>query len=126
MQKIASILAFIIGAMAIFAGGQVLLGRDPGYYVINWLPTLNFLVGVLTFLFTAILIWKNHPWALTAAIATLSVHVLVMLILLTAYRDVVAPDSLVATTVRIVVWIVILVLLLIQARRTKSAVASGI
>jgi hypothetical protein len=126
MQKIASILAFIIGAMAIFAGGQVLLGRDPGYYVINWLPTLNFLVGVLTVLFTAILIWKNHPWALTAAIATLSVHVLVMLILLTAYRDVVAPDSLVATTVRIVVWIVILVLLLIQARRTKSAVASGI
>ena len=36
-NKIASALAFLIGAMAIFAGGQVLLGKDPGYHVINWL-----------------------------------------------------------------------------------------
>ena len=33
LSKIAAVLAFIIGAMAVFAGGQVLLGRDPGYYV---------------------------------------------------------------------------------------------
>jgi hypothetical protein len=34
-----------------------------------------------------------------------------MLGLLVAYRDVVAPDSLVAMTVRIVVWLIILTLL---------------
>lgn len=31
LSKIASILAFVIGAMAIFAGGKVLLGIPPGY-----------------------------------------------------------------------------------------------
>ena len=37
LNKIAAILTltFIIGAMAVFAGGQVLLGRLPDYYVIN-------------------------------------------------------------------------------------------
>ncbi len=41
LTKIASILAFIIGGMAVFAGAQVLLGNDPGYYVINWLANLQ-------------------------------------------------------------------------------------
>ena len=44
--KIASILAFIIGGMAVFAGAQVLLGNDPGYYVINWLPIYNYTIFV--------------------------------------------------------------------------------
>jgi hypothetical protein len=48
LSKVAAGLAFIIGAMAIFAGGQVLLGRDPGYYVIGWLPIYNFVMGVLS------------------------------------------------------------------------------
>ena len=47
-NKIASVLAFIIGGMAIFAGGKVLLGNDPGYYVINWLPLYNYTIGILT------------------------------------------------------------------------------
>ncbi|MBI3163511.1 MAG: hypothetical protein HYZ24_02430, partial [Chloroflexi bacterium] len=42
LTKISSILAFIIGAMAVFAGGQVLLGNLPDYCVINWLPVYNF------------------------------------------------------------------------------------
>ena len=111
LTKIAAILAFIIGAMADFAGGRVLLGADPGYYVIDWLPVYNFTVGVITVLVTAVLIWKNSRYAWPAAVATLSAHVLVMLGLLVAYRDVVAPDSLVAMTVRIVVWLIILTLL---------------
>lgn len=31
LTKIAAVLAFIIGAMAVFAGVQVLLGNDPGF-----------------------------------------------------------------------------------------------
>ena len=58
-NKIASVLAFIIGGMAIFAGGKVLLGNDPGYYVINWLPLYNYTIGILTIFITAILIWIN-------------------------------------------------------------------
>jgi hypothetical protein len=117
--KIAAILAFIIGAMAIFAGGQVLLGRDPGYYVISWLPVYNFGAGVLTALVTAVLIWRGSRYALPAALATFVAHTLVMVILQSAYRDVVATDSIVAMTVRMVIWLVILGLLLVQRRRDK-------
>jgi hypothetical protein len=108
--KIAAVLAFIIGAMAVFAGGRVLLGTDPGYHVIDWLPVYNFTVGVITVLVTAVLIWKNSRYAWPTAVATLSAHILVMLSLPVAYRGVVAPDSLMAMTVRIVAWLIILAL----------------
>ncbi|MEJ2707418.1 MAG: hypothetical protein P8074_07380 [Anaerolineales bacterium] len=122
LSKGAAVLALVIGAMAIFAGGQVLLGQLPDYYVIDWLPIYNFSVGVISALVTAIVIWKNTRYALPAAVATLSAHALVMIVLQTAYRDVVAPDSIRAMTVRIGVWIVILALLLIQGRKKVSAI----
>jgi len=123
LTKIAAVLAFIIGAMAIFAGGQVvLLGKVMDYYVIDWLVVYNFIMGLLTVFVTAILIWKNSRYALAAAIATLAAHATVMVILLTAYKGVVAPDSLVAMTVRIVVWLIILTLMFRQ--RSKAKVAS--
>ena len=120
-SKIASILAFMIGAMAIFAGGQVLLGKDPGYFVINWLPVYNYTAGILTVFVTAILIWVNSKFALAAAIGTFSVHALVMLILQTAYRSVVAPDSIMAMTIRMVVWGIVLVLIFVQRRKRIAA-----
>lgn len=122
-NKIASALAFVIGAMAIFAGGQVLLGKDPGYHVINWLLLYNYTIGILTVFTTAILIWTQHKYALPAAIGTLGVHALVMLIIQTAYRGVVAPDSLRAMTIRIVVWLIILALMFVGSRRQRPAQA---
>ena len=103
-NKMAAVLAFAIGGMAVFAGIQVLLGNDPGYYVINWLPIYNYTAGVLTVFITAILIWTGHRLAMPAAIMTISLHAAVMVILQTAYQDVVAPDSIRAMTVRLVVW----------------------
>ena len=85
-NKIASALAFLIGVMAIFAGGQVLLGKDPGYHVINWLVLYNYTIGILTVFTTAVLIWTQHKYALPPALGPLGVHALVMLILQTAYR----------------------------------------
>ena len=119
LNKIAAILAFIIGAMAVFAGGQALLGKDPGYYVINWLLLYNYTVGILTVFLAAPLIWTNSRFALPAAIGISSIHALVMIILLTGYRDVVATDSIVAMTIRIVVWLTILVLMFLQRRKVK-------
>ena len=84
LNKIAAVLAFIIGAMAVFAGGQVLLGKLPDYYVINWLPVYNYTVGILTVCVTTILIWSRLKLAMPAAIATFGVHTLVMLILQTS------------------------------------------
>jgi len=121
--KIAAILAFIIGGMAIFAGGQALLGKNPGYRVINWLLLYNYTVGILTVFLTAILIWNQHRLAIWAAIATFSIHTLVMLILQTTFYDIVAPDSIQAMTIRIITWLLILGLMAFQSRRNKSLTA---
>jgi hypothetical protein len=119
LLRIAAVLAFIIGAMAVFAGGQVLLGKTPDYYVIDWLPVYNYTVGILTVFVTAVLIWTNNRLALPAAVGTFAVHALVMLVLQIAYREVVAVDSLVAMTVRLTIWIVILTLMLFQVKTNK-------
>ena len=122
LRKIGAIIAFIIGAMSIFAGGQVvLLGKVMDYYVIDWLPVYNLIVGIVSVFFTAIVIWKGSKIAMPAVIATLISHSAVMLILQTAYRDVVAPDSIKATTVRIILWLIILTLMILQARQDKRA-----
>lgn len=120
MTKIAAILAFAIGAMAVFAGGKVLLGNDPGYYVINWVPVYNYTIGILTVFITSFLVITGSRFALPAAVGTFSLHAIVMLILLTAYRGVVAPDSIQAMTIRLIVWAAILGLMLIQARTAKG------
>ncbi len=109
-----------MGAMAIFAGGQiVLLGKIMDYYVIDWVPIYNFIAGIVSIV-AAFIIWKGGKLVMPVAIAILASHVTVMLVLLTAYRDVVAPDSIIAMTVRIVAWIIIIVLMFIQVRRDKS------
>lgn len=116
LTRVAAVLAWIIGLMAVVAGGKVLLGTLPDYYVIDWLPIYNFTVGVVTVLITAVLIWRNSRYALPAAITTLTANILVMLLLLTAYGDVVARDSIVAMTVRITAWSIILALM-VAARK---------
>jgi len=120
-QKIAAVLAFIIGAMAIFAGGEVLLGKVMDYYVIDWLPIYNLIAGLVSSFVTAILIWKGSKYATSAAVGIFAVHGIVMLVLQTAYRDLVAPDSIKAMTVRLVVWLIILTLMIVQARKNKEA-----
>lgn len=121
LNKIASALAFLIGGIAVVAGGLVLLGQETDYYVINWLLLYNYTVGVLTVFLTAILIWKNNRLALPAAIATFVAHSSVMLILLTAYRGIVSAHSLEDMTVRIVAWLIILTLMFFQRRKNKTA-----
>jgi hypothetical protein len=121
LTKASAVLAFVMGAMAVVSGGRVLLGHIPDYYVIDWVPVYNFSAGLITAAFTAILIWKNHKYALIAAIATLLSHSTVMVILQTAYRDVVAPDSIQAMTLRITTWVIILTLLLVQFWKDRAA-----
>lgn len=119
LNRIASILALAIGAMAVFAGGRVLLGILPDYYVINWLPIYNFTMGAVSAFVSSIVIWKNGKFAIPVAVGTFGLHALILLILQTAYRDVVAPDSIAAMTVRLIAWAIILGLLLIQWQQNK-------
>ena len=119
-RKIAAAIAFAIGAMSIFAGGQVVLGKIMDYYVIDWLPIYNLIVGIISVFITAILIWKGSKFAMPAAIGTFVSHSAVMLVLQMAYREVVAPDSIKAMTVRIVLWVIILTLMILQSRKDKQ------
>lgn len=120
-SKIAAVLAVIIGAMAFYAGGKVLLGNDPGYYVINWLPVYNYSIGFLTLFVTSIILWRNSKLAMPVTIGTISLHGIVMVIIQTVYRDVVAPDSIRAMTIRLTVWAVILGLMLLETRQKKTS-----
>ena len=121
LTKTAAIISLIIGAMSIFAGSQVVFfGKVMDYYVIDWLPTYNIIVGLISVFFTAIVIWKGSKIAMPAVIATFASHATVMVILQTAYRDVVAPDSIKATIVRMVLWVIILVLISTQSHKRKT------
>ncbi len=119
-NKIAAVFTFIIGGMAIFAGGQVLLGNDPGYYVINWLPLYNYTMGIFSLFIVAGLIWVSNRYAPIMALVTFGLHASVMLIIQTVYKDVVASDSIRAMTVRLIVWSIILILMFVQTRKDKE------
>ena len=119
LNRIASVMAFAIGAMAIYAAVKPLMGNNPGYNVLSWLPLYNYTVGLLTVSITAVLLWKNSRFAILAAIGTFSIHTTVMVILQTAYRGIVAPDSLQAMTIRLIVWAAILGLMYAQSRKSK-------
>lgn len=117
MNKIAAILTFIIGILSIFAGALAMTGWEPGYFVLNWLPVYNFILGMLTVFIPAILIWKNSKHAMPAAIATFSIHAIVTLLLLTTFRKTVAANSIGAMIFRLVIWLIILALMIVQSRR---------
>jgi hypothetical protein len=124
-NKVAAILAFVIGSMAVFSGGKTLLGNIPDYYVINWLPLYNYTMGVLTVFVTAPLLWINSKVAVPAAITTFLLHALIMFILEIAYADVVAMDSVVAMAIRLGTWFVILALTFLQMRKEKRIFAGA-
>jgi len=114
-HQIAALLAFLVGIMSIVAGGKAMQGWNPGYSVLTWLPVYNFVMGLLA-LIPAVLLWINHRFGLAASIATFSVHALVLLLLLIAFRDQIAVQSIAAMIFRLVVWIVILGLIYFQSR----------
>ena len=117
MIKLPSLLAFLVSAMSIFAGGMVMRGWRPGYSVLSWLPVYNFAVGLLT-LIPAYLLWIDNPHALAASIVTFALHAIVLLLLLTTFRGQVATQSIGAMYFRAVVWIGILALLYFQSCQT--------
>ncbi len=110
--KIATILSFVIGAMAVFIGVRVaFLGQKMPYYVIGWLPVYNLVLGLLAVFLSTILIWKNSRLALPISVATLVSHSAVTLFLLISYNGTVSIFSLIAMAIRIATWIIIISLL---------------
>ena len=120
LLRVASVLALLIGAMSVVAGGSVLLGWQPGYTVVGWLPIYNFVAGWLAVLVAAPLIWRGSRWALPVALAALGAHAAVMLLTQVVSRDVVAMQSIAAMAFRLAVWAVIVILLWRQAFLMKN------
>jgi hypothetical protein len=86
-------------------------GWNPGWNVVAWLPVYNFVMGIFTVAVPTILIWKNYPYAMSAAIVTLAIHGIVALLLVTVFRSTVATQSMLAMASRFVTWLVIIGLL---------------
>ena len=126
LNKIAALLAFIIGFMAIFASVKPLLGNNPNYNVVNWLPLYNYTMGILAIFVAAVLLWFNSKLATPVAIGMFSIHSIVMLILQIGYRGFVSPASIEAMTIRLIVWLVILVLMIPQWRKQRKAVGQAV
>lgn len=120
LNQIASILAFLVCIMSIVAGGKAMQGWNPGYSVLSWLPVYNFMMGILAII-PAVLLWINHRYTLSASVATLGIHTLVLLLLLSTFRGEVAFQSIAAMIFRLVMWVVILGLVFLQARSTLSS-----
>jgi hypothetical protein len=120
LSKVAAILALIIGALAVVAGGSVLRGWEPGYTMVGWLPIYNFVAGWLAMLVAAPLIWRGSRWALPIALVALSAHAVAMLLTQLVNGDVVAMQSIAAMAVRLMVWAVIVILLWLQVRRNRA------
>jgi hypothetical protein len=111
MLNIAAVLAFVIGGSSIAAGGMAMRGWNPGYSVLGWLPVYNFVMGILTILIPGILIWRGSSYAMASAVMFCVMHAGVTALLLLAFRETVAIQSLLAMMFRVVVWLGILVLL---------------
>jgi hypothetical protein len=111
LMRIAAVLALILGLMGVFAGGQAMLGKLPGWNVISWLPVYNFIAGLLATFLVAPLIWRGSRFAMPAALTIFGANLVVVLALQLAFRDAVARESMVAMFLRLGVWIVILVLM---------------
>jgi hypothetical protein len=121
--RIAALLALVIGASAALAGGQTLIGKVPNWTILSWLVVYNYTMGFLAVLWAAPLIWTSSKFARPVAIATLSVHAIVMLVLQTAFAGKVAPESQAAMWFRLATWAVILGLIYLPARLRRTATA---
>ena len=119
--KIATILAFIISATAIFAGVRVaILNRAMPYYVLQGLPAYNLILGVISLFPVTFFIWKKSKFAIPASIAVLASHSFVLLILLIGYLGTVSIFSLGAMLFRVIVWSIILRLLLLHQKEISQ------
>jgi hypothetical protein len=96
---------------------MALRGWEPGYFVLNWLPVYNFIMGVLTVFIPSILIWRESRSAMPIAIAFFGIHAVILLVLLFEFLGRVATQSILAMLFRLAVWIVIFGVMYFARRR---------
>lgn len=112
-DRVAAILAIMLGLLTIREGGSVLLGLTvPNYPVLPWLVWYNVAVAVLS-VAAGVGMWKKLEWSITLSTNILALHATVFasLVGLSYFGQTVARISIFAMMFRTFTWIVIVSLL---------------
>jgi len=116
--RLAALLGFILGLLSIKEGGSVLLGfTTKPYAILPWLVWYNVLLGFVSMI-TGIGLWVKRAWGVRLAATIVSLHglVLMILVILYAFREKVAVISIMAMIIRTLVWVGILMLVKWRSR----------
>jgi hypothetical protein len=112
-DRVAAILALVLGLLSIREGGSVLLGIETKTYrVLSWLVWYNVAMGVVSVVAGAGM-WMRRAWSISLGLNILSLHGIVFLGLigLNQYGQDVARMSIFAMLFRTFTWTVIYLLL---------------
>ncbi len=122
LQRSVAAIAIVFGIVTVVAGGRVLSGADPGYPVFRPLLLFNVVMGVV-YVLAGIRAWRDHrrgrAWA--GGITLLNLLVLLAVLGASATGAGVAPESLVALSVRTLVWGSLFLALSRVTRRVDAA-----
>lgn len=111
----ASVLAFFIGLMSVFAGSKVLLGIDvKDYDILVWLVSYNVVFGTIS-IFTAYLIWQETSKSKILSLFILASHFSVF-IYLKFLSGAAASESVKAMIFRISIWVLIVALIVLTPK----------
>ena len=118
--KIAAVIAFLIGAMSVAVGTRVLMGiSTPDYHVLDWLVVYNVFAGIIS-IAVSILIWKEYWRAFTVSVLIAASHIIVLVLLISAFNEIAAAESIKAMIFRSIIWIIIILLSIKPKNQTKS------
>ena len=118
--KIAAVIALLIGMMSVLVGTRVLMGMStPEYHVMDWLVVYNVFAGIIS-IAVSILIWKEYWRAFTASVLIAASHIIVLVLLILAFNEITAIESIKAMTFRSTIWIIIILLSIKPKNQTKS------
>jgi uncharacterized membrane protein len=111
INKVVALLAAIIGIMAVVTGSRVLLGLfDPGYNYFTALISYNIFMGMVSFV-AGILIWRQNSKALLLSKIITIFHIIVLLLLVTVFREIISIQSIGAMAFRSVAWLIFTLIL---------------
>lgn len=125
-QRVSALVAALFGVATLFAGGRLLFGLgEAGYVVVPAVLVFNTVMGVF-YLVAAVLIARSLEMGRVAAvaIAILNLAVLALIILRRTTGGIVANETLVAMTLRTVVWAGIFALLSRALHRSVGTAVS--
>jgi hypothetical protein len=112
-DRVAAILAIVLGLVSVREGGSVLLGlTTPAYVVLPWLVWYNVAMGIVSVAAGAGM-WQQREWCISLAVNILTLHGIVFLGLigLNQFGQTVAMISIFAMLFRTFTWTVICSLL---------------